>query len=181
MATTANWSPNQALTAQVETYTFTVPNGPGNWYVATINGKSLTYVSVIGDTAATVATAVAAMLAAVAGTGSGPAELAEISFANPFAGVVTATALVPGTPFANVTIRGVAGQGGEHVAEARLVEPPRLRRAAIVEEDADHVADQNQQGQGNRCGDQARGDQIFHRVGRKRGQGVDLLRHPHGA
>ena len=111
MATTANWSPNQALTAQVETYTFTVPNGPGNWYVATINGKSLTYVSVIGDTAATVATAVAAMLAAVAGTGSGPAELAEISFANPFAGVVTATALVPGTPFANVTIRGVAGQG----------------------------------------------------------------------
>jgi hypothetical protein len=111
MATSAYWSPNQAAVAQVETYTFTIPSGVGNTYIATINGKSLVYSSVSGDTAATVASAVAALLASVAGTGSGPAELAEILFANPSAGVVTATALVPGIPFANVTIRGVAGQG----------------------------------------------------------------------
>lgn len=96
---TTYWSPNQAAIAQVETYTFSAPNGVGNWYTATINGKSVTYVSVLSDTAATAATGLFNLLNQSAGI---PAELLEITFANPSAGVVTATAKTPGTPFANV-------------------------------------------------------------------------------
>ncbi len=101
MPTTALWAPNQATVAQVETYTFSAPNSIGNWYIATINGKSVTYMSVSGDTAATAATGLFNLLSNIATTG-GPAELSEISFANPIAGVVTATANAAGTPFANV-------------------------------------------------------------------------------
>jgi hypothetical protein len=97
--TTAYWTPNQAAIAQVETYTFGTPPGAGVWVLATINGKTVTYVTVPGDTAVTVATAVTALLSAASGIA---AELLEISFANPSSGVVTATAKVPGTPFANV-------------------------------------------------------------------------------
>ena len=97
--TTTFWAPNQATVAQVETYTFSAPNGVGNTYNATINGKTVTYSSVSGDTAATVATAMQALLSA---STSVPAELLEITFANPSSGVVTATASTPGTPFANV-------------------------------------------------------------------------------
>lgn len=108
MAVTTYWSPNQAAVAQVETYTFTAPSSVGNTYTATINGKTVTYASVSGDTATTVATALFNLLNQ--STGVAP-ELLEITFANPSAGVVTATARTPGTPFANVTIGGVAGQG----------------------------------------------------------------------
>lgn len=96
---TTYWAPNQAAVAQVETYTFTAPSGVGNWYIASINGKSVTYVSVSGDTAATVATGLFNLLNVTTGV---PVELTEITFANPSSGVVTATAKVPGTPFANV-------------------------------------------------------------------------------
>lgn len=99
--TTTYWSPNQALVAQVETYTFTVPNGIGNTYNATINGKTVTYSSISGDTAALAAAGLLALLQAAA-AGNGPAELNEITFANPSSGVLTATAATPGTPFANV-------------------------------------------------------------------------------
>ncbi len=99
MATTAYWAPNQAAIAQVETYTFSAPTGAGNWYQATINGKTVRYVSVGGDTAATAATALLALLTTA--TSIAP-ELTEITFANPSSGVLTATANVPGTPFANV-------------------------------------------------------------------------------
>ena len=105
---TTYWSPNQAAVAQVSTYTYTAPSSVGNTYIATINGKSVTYTSVSGDTATTVATAHYNLLSA---TSSVPAELTEIQFANPSAGVVTATAKNAGTPFANITINGVAGQG----------------------------------------------------------------------
>lgn len=108
MAVQTQWSPNQASIAQVETYTFTVPSGIGNTYTATINGKSVTYTSVSGDTAATVATALLTLLTQSAGIA---AELAEITFTNPSSAVVVATASVPGTPFANITIGGVTGQG----------------------------------------------------------------------
>ena len=97
MAVTTRWSPNQSAIAQVRTYTFTVPNGVGNHYKATINGKTLTYASVSGDTAATVASAMLAALQA-----STISELSEITFANPSSAVMTATAREPGTPFANV-------------------------------------------------------------------------------
>lgn len=108
MSISTYWAPNQALIAQVETYTFSAPSGIGNAYNATINGKTLTYSSVSGDTAATAAMALFNLLNQQTGV---PAELNEITFANPSAGILTATASVPGTPFANQTINGVAGQG----------------------------------------------------------------------
>ncbi len=108
MSTTAYWSPNQASIAQVETYTFTAPSGIGNTYTATLNGKSVTYASVSGDTAATVATALYNLLNIQTDIA---AEFTEITFSNPSNGVVVATANVPGTPFANVNVGGVAGVG----------------------------------------------------------------------
>ncbi len=96
---TTYWAPNQAAIAQVETYTFTAPSGIGNHYKATINGKTVTYASVSGDTAITAATALFNLLNISASIAP---ELLEIQFANPSDGVVTATAKVPGTPFANV-------------------------------------------------------------------------------
>lgn len=105
---TTFWSPNQSAIAQVETYTFTVPSSVGNTYTATINGKSVTYTSVSGDTAATAATGLYNLLNA---STSLPAELTEITFDNPSSGVITATARTPGTPFADITINGVSGQG----------------------------------------------------------------------
>ena len=99
MTTTAYWAPNQASVAQVEIYTFTGPSGIGNTYNATINGKTVTYSSIAGDTATTVATGLFNVLNQSSNVA---AELTEIQFANPSAGVVTATAKVAGTPFANV-------------------------------------------------------------------------------
>lgn len=97
---TAYWAPNQAAVAQVETYTFTAPSSVGNTYNATINGKTVTYTSVSGDTAATAATGLFTLLNT--STSIAP-ELTEITFANPSDGVVTATARTAGTPFANVS------------------------------------------------------------------------------
>lgn len=108
--TTAFWSPNQAAVAQVETYTFTAPSSVGNTYTATINGKSITYTSVSGDDASTVATALYNLLTSTS-TALVIPELSEITFANTTAGVITATASTPGTPFANVTVNGVSDQG----------------------------------------------------------------------
>lgn len=109
MGTTAYWSPNQASIAQVETYIFSTPS-LNNTFTATINGKSVTYMATGTDTAASVATALFNLLVAAGRSGT-VAELSEITFANPSAGVVTATANVAGTPFANVTIAGVSGNG----------------------------------------------------------------------
>jgi hypothetical protein len=100
MPFTTYWFPNQAAIAQVETYTFSAPSGIGNTYTATINGKSVTYISVSGDTAASAATALFNLLNV---STSIAAELTEITFANPSDGVLTATARVAGTPFANVS------------------------------------------------------------------------------
>lgn len=106
--TIAYWSPNQIAIKQVETYTFTAPSGVGNTYTATINNKAITYTSVSGDTAATVATALTALLSDADNIGP---EFAEIVFTNPSSGVMVATANVAGTPFANVTVNGVTGRG----------------------------------------------------------------------
>lgn len=97
MAVTTYWAPNQAAVAQVETYTFSVPNSIGNTYSAQINGKTVTYTSISGDTAATVVLAMLALLQT-----STIAELQELSFASPTPTTLTATAQVAGTPFANV-------------------------------------------------------------------------------
>ena len=93
------WAPNQATIKQVETYTFTAPSSIGNTYNAAINGKTVTYTSVSGDTATTVATGLYTLLT---NTESRPSELAEISFTNDSAGVIVATAQTAGVPFANV-------------------------------------------------------------------------------
>ncbi len=95
--TTTYWAPNQAAIAQVETYTVSSPNSIGNTYSASTNGKTATYTSISGDTSATVAAALTALL-----NNSTIPELGEINFANPSSGVMTATANTPGTPFANV-------------------------------------------------------------------------------
>lgn len=105
---TTFWSPNQASIAQIETYTFTAPNSIGNTYTATINGRSVTYTSVSGDTAALVATGLFNLLNNPTNV---PQELTEIIFTNPSDGVIVATETTPGTPFANQTINGVANQG----------------------------------------------------------------------
>ena len=101
MATTAYWAPNQALVAQVETYTFSAPSGAGNTYSATLNGKTVTYSANATDglTAAAAATGLFNLLNT---TSSIAAEFTEITFANPSSGILTATAKVAGTPFANV-------------------------------------------------------------------------------
>ncbi len=99
MTTQAFWSPNQAAVSQVVTYTFTAPNSIGNTYTATINGKSVTYSSVASDTATLVATGLFNLLNVSTGIA---AEFTEITFANPSAGIVTATAKTAGVPFANV-------------------------------------------------------------------------------
>ena len=98
--TIANWAPNQAAVKQVETYTFTAPSSVGNTYTATLNGKLVTYSSISGDTAALAATGLFTLLNVQSGIA---AEFTEITFANPSAGVLTATAKVAGTPFANIT------------------------------------------------------------------------------
>ena len=105
---TTYWSPNQAAISQVETYTFSAPSGVGNTYTATINGKSVTYVSISGDTAALACTGLYTLLNA---TTSIAPEFTEIQFSDSGAGVLTATAKTPGTPFANVTVNGVANHG----------------------------------------------------------------------
>ncbi len=99
MAVTTYWSPNQAAIAQVRSYAFTAPNSIGNTYNATLNGKTITYSSISGDTAALVATGLFNLLNI---TTSIPAEFTEITWANPSGGTVTATASTPGTPFAGV-------------------------------------------------------------------------------
>ncbi len=98
MATTTLWAPNQAAIAQVETYTFTAPNSIGNTYIATINGKSVTYTSISGDTAALAATGLYNLL-----NQSTIGEINEIQFTNPSSGVMQATNKIAGTPFANIT------------------------------------------------------------------------------
>lgn len=99
MPFTTRWSPNQGAVKQVATYTFTVPDAIGNTYIATLNGKSVTYTSISGDTAALAATGLFNLLNV---STSIPAEFQEIEWTNPSAGVLKATAKTAGVPFANV-------------------------------------------------------------------------------
>lgn len=95
--TTTYWSPNQTSTAQVETATLTGAVAAGNTFSAAINGKTITYTAISGDTLALFATGLFNLL-----TVASPAEFNEITWTNPSTGVVVATAKVAGTPFANV-------------------------------------------------------------------------------
>jgi len=115
MPTTAYWAPNQALVAQVVTATFAVPNSVGNTYSATLNGKTVTYSSVSGDTAALAATGLFNLLNVSTGIA---AEFLEITWDNSVSAQIKATAKVPGTPFANVpgTAAGLVFSTGNGLA-----------------------------------------------------------------
>jgi hypothetical protein len=97
MPTTVLWAPNQGFVAQKKRATFTAPSGVGNWYMATLNGKTVRYVSVSGDTAITAATGLYNLLVA-----SEIAEIGEITWTNPSDAVVDAEASEAGVPFADV-------------------------------------------------------------------------------
>lgn len=112
---TAYWAPNQASVAQKRTYTFSAPNSVGNHYKATLNGKTVIYSSVSGDTAALAATGLFNLLNVSTGIG---AEFTEITWTNPSDATLVAEAKVPGTPFAGVagTDRGLVLSTGNGLA-----------------------------------------------------------------
>ena len=98
--TTTYWSPNSITTAQVDTVTITAV-AVGGTLTFTINGKSLTYTCITGDTTSTAATALQALLSA----STIPPEFTEITFTVASA-VITCTAATPGTPFTMTTSSG---------------------------------------------------------------------------
>lgn len=91
---TTSWNGNGQNIAQLDTLTVTAVAIAGV-LTATINGKSISYTCVTGDTTITAATAWAALLAA----STVPPEFGEMTWTNPSDGVITATANEPGTPF----------------------------------------------------------------------------------
>ena len=93
MATTF-WTGNGQNVAQVSTIVITAVAVNGT-LSATINGKSITYTCVTGDTIATAGTGWLALLQA----STVPAEFAEITWAFDGTATITATAGTPGTPF----------------------------------------------------------------------------------
>ncbi len=100
MVVTAYWSPNQASVAQIETVTLVGAPIVGNTFSATTNGKTVTYTALATDTtAALFVTGLFNLLNVSSGIA---AEFTEITYSNPVAGQIVATAKVPGTPFANV-------------------------------------------------------------------------------
>jgi hypothetical protein len=91
------WIGNGQATQQVEQATVTAVT-PGGTLTATLNGKSITYTCVVGDTTTTAA---AAWVTLLSNQGTAPPEFNEESWSSA-ANVVTATANVAGTPFAGV-------------------------------------------------------------------------------
>ncbi len=91
---TVLWRGDAPAVAQVNTLTVGSVSS-GIVYTITINGKSIGYTTGGGDTATTVAAALLALLIAQ----GAPPEFKEITWSNPGAGVLVATAVYPGTPF----------------------------------------------------------------------------------
>lgn len=88
------WNPNSIATAQVATILVTGVTAGGT-LSATINGKSVTYVCVTGDTTTTAATGWFALLSA----STAPPEFQELTWTNSTAATIVGTAAVQGTPF----------------------------------------------------------------------------------
>jgi hypothetical protein len=105
---TVYWVGNSINTAQVVTLTVTAIAVSGT-LSATINGKTITYTVVSGDTTATAAANWQALLAA----STAPPEFAEQNW-TVATNVITATAAVPGRPFTLTS----AGAGGATVTQA---------------------------------------------------------------
>ena len=90
---TVAWNPNSQNTAQVDTLVVTGV-AVGGTLSAVINGKSITYTCITGDTTATAATGWQALLAG----STVPPEFGEIDF-TVSSSTITATASSPGTPY----------------------------------------------------------------------------------
>ncbi len=90
---------NAQYTSQIEQVQVTAIN-VGDNLVATVNGKTVTYTVVTGDT---IDTATAAWLALLSDTSSTPPEIQEATYSSPDTDLIWATATTPGTPFAGMT------------------------------------------------------------------------------
>lgn len=93
------WRGDASAIAQVNTLTVGGAPAAGQVYSVTINGKVISYTAIGGDTNATIATALAALLAAT----TAPPEFREITWADQGSGVITATAATAGIPFTNTS------------------------------------------------------------------------------
>ncbi len=92
------WRGDAAAVAQINTLTVGSVSS-GIVYSITINGKAISYTAGGSDTATTVAAALLTLL-----TAQGlPPEFKEMTWTNPSAGVIVATAIYPGTPFTLAT------------------------------------------------------------------------------
>lgn len=93
------WRGDALPQAQVET--FTVGSSTvGQTFGVTINGKTLAYPAVGGDTVATIANGLQAVLSA----STAPAEFQEVTWTSDGVSVVTATAATPGVPFVTAAV-----------------------------------------------------------------------------
>jgi len=91
----------------------------GGTLVATMNGKTVTYTCVTGDT---ITTATAAWFALLSDTQTAPPEMNEQTWTSPATDKIVATATVPGTPFAGMTGGLVfTATGGAAVTQTTLV------------------------------------------------------------
>ena len=116
MPTITKWVANAQATAQQIQGTVTACPA-GGVLVATINGKTVSYVIVSGDTVTTAATAFFNLLA----SSTSPPEFLEETWTNPSAGVVLATSSVAGRPFAGVTGGLVfSATGGAGITQSQL-------------------------------------------------------------
>lgn len=108
---TAQWIGNALARSQVVTITVSAVAVGGTLNV-TINGKTVTYTCVTGDT---VAIATAALLALVSNTSTAPPEMNEQTWASPTSSTITATAQQAGVPFAGMagglTVSATGGAG----------------------------------------------------------------------
>lgn len=93
------WAPNAAAISEVHTITVGGTIANGQVYTVTINSKTVSYTASVGaDTNTTVATSLTALLQA-----SSYPEFLEVTWANPSAGVITATSVTAGVPFTNTS------------------------------------------------------------------------------
>ncbi len=111
MATTF-WTGNGENVAQADTLTIAGTPAAGNTISGVINGKSVTYTLISGDTASTAAAGLQALLA----SSNAPPEFQEITWSVTNA-VITGTAASPGTPF---TLTAAATGGGATCTHAAV-------------------------------------------------------------
>lgn len=100
-----NWLGRALARAQVDTITIANTWAANDTATVTINGKSCTYTAT-GSSTSTIATGLYTALAAMTAS-----EFTAITWANPSAGVVTATSATAGVPFTLSATESTAGSG----------------------------------------------------------------------